>query len=301
MADNEDDLDVLDSTEEDQPVDDDTLEDEDDADDLEDGGEDDDTADADDEDKGEDADDSEDEPDADEIVITVEGEEADPEENTPIIRKLRKIDREKTARIKELEAQVAEKQHPASSDPGPQPKLDDFDFDEAKFAAALTDWHDKKRKADDAREEARRQEQADLEAWQSRLNDYEAEKRKFGAKDYDEAEALVRDVLPPDRQGMILDAVSDPPKVIYALGKRPDILERLGKITNPVVYVRELVRLEGRLKVKSPTPKPKPERRVKGGSQAAASADRKLERLRAEAQKTGDYSKVTAYRRKAKV
>ena len=92
-----------------------------------------------------DADDGEDtEGDDDEVVVSI-GEEAPPPEETTRapewVRELRKADREKARRIKELEAKLnaaaATETKPVAL--GAKPKLEDHDYDTEKFEAALAD------------------------------------------------------------------------------------------------------------------------------------------------------------------
>ena len=75
-------------------------------------------------------------------------------------------------------------------------------------------------------------------------------------------------------------------------------MKELAGIQDPVKFAFAVAKLEAQLKV---TPKRKPttkvEKMIKGSGSLAGTTDKKLDRLRAEAEKTGDLSKVHAYKR----
>jgi len=83
------------------------------------------------------------------------------------------------------------------------------------------------------------------------------------------------------------------------LGKNPKKLEELSKITDPVDFAFKVAKLESQLKV-TDRKAPKPEKRVSSNKSGGISgnSDKTLDRLRDEAAKSGDYTKVTAYKRK---
>ena len=98
-----------------------------------------------------DADDGEDtEGDDDEVVVSI-GEEAPPPEETTRapewVRELRKADREKARRIKELEAKLnaaaATETKPVAL--GKKPTLEDCDYDSEEYENKLAGWYEQKR------------------------------------------------------------------------------------------------------------------------------------------------------------
>lgn len=180
---------------------------------------------------------------------------------------------------------------------GPKPTLAQHDYDETKFAAALEDWHAQKAAADAEAAKAEAAAKAETEAWQGRLAEYAKRKVALGAKDFDDAEAVVLDLLDTTQQGIIVHGSADPALVVYALGTNEDKARELAKIKDPVQFAFAVARLEGQMKVSKNRPTTSPEGRVVG-ERRPAGGDAALERLRAEADKTGDYSKVNAYKRK---
>lgn len=216
------------------------------------------------------------------------------------VRDLRKRDRENAKRIRELEAQLQQSQ-PAKPkiELGKKPSLDDFDYDTEKFEGALTEWFDRKRQIE-AQAESEKFEQEERErAWNDRLKDYEVKKAALRVPDYEEAEESIKAVFDQVQQGIMVNAAENAAHLVYALGKSPSKMQELASIKDPIKFTYALAKLEGQIKVgsKKTTSAPPPETRVRGSAPIAGSVDSNLERLRAEAEKTGDYSKVTAYRR----
>jgi hypothetical protein len=84
---------------------------------------------------------------------------------------------------------------------------------------------------------------------------------------------------------------------VYALGKNPKKLKELASITDPVKFAFAIAKLETQLKVSNKKPAPPPEKVVGGTAPIRGAVDSTLERLRADAERTGDYSKVFAYRK----
>lgn len=244
-----------------------------------------------------------------EVVITIGDDppEQDAEENrAPAwVRDLRKSNREKDRRIRELEQRVAAAQPAAGATaaaPGARPKLEDHDYDAEAYEKALDAWLDRKAAYDRAQEEKAAAEKAQRDAWQATLDGYEKAKRTLKVPDFDDAEETARDLLSVTQQGVILAAAEDAAKVVYALGRNPTAARRMAAITDPVKFAAAVGRLEAQLKVtiRGKAAPPPPERVVRSAVAGAAAVDNTLEKLREEAAKTGDMSKVLAYRRQLK-
>lgn len=237
-----------------------------------------------------------DETQSDEIVVTIGDEQ--PEEITPApewVRELRKSHREAQKRIKELESQVVKKEEPQVL--GKKPTLEDFDYDADKFEEALTSWHDKKRKAEEAAASAAREQEESARSWQETLSNYGTAKTELKVSDYEEAEAVVTDMFDVTRQGIILQGAENPALVVYALGKNEKKAKELAGIKDPIKFAFAISKLEAQLKVQGKKSPPPPEKVVTGTGKISGTVDSTLERLRADAEKTGDYSKVMAYKR----
>lgn len=241
--------------------------------------------------------------DEEEVVITL-GEDPPPSEEDENqrapewVRELRKTNREKDRRIRELEAQLkAPQAAETAADPGTKPTLDSCGYDEAKFEAELSAWHERKRKAEEQQTEQRRKAEAEQAAWQATLDAYGKEKSALKVKDFEDAEDVVKEHLSTTQQGVILHGAEKRAQLVYALGKSPSKLKELAAIADPVKFAFAIAKLETQLKVTPKKSAPLPERQLHGSSPGGAAVENQLERLRAEAAKTGDFSKVHAFKR----
>jgi hypothetical protein len=221
------------------------------------------------------------------------------------VKDLRKADREKARRIRELEAQVRTQQAPQATQVptlGAKPKLEDFDYDETKYDAALEKWYDDKRKVDKAKEEVEAQERARQEAGQAKLNSYIGEAKELRVKDFQDVESEVVSALSVEQQGILLAGADKPALLVYALGRNPAKLKSLASINDPVRFAFAAAKLESQLKTSRTAAKPAPESRVSasGGAPVSGGSQKTLERLREEAARTGDMTKVIAYKRQLK-
>lgn len=235
-----------------------------------------------------------------EVVVTI-GEESPPTEDAPApewVRELRKNHRELQRKYKELEEQTKAKEAPAVQ-LGKKPTLEDCEYDADRLEQELDNWYETKRKVEDqkAQDESRQQEEA--KAWNGKVEAFNTAKAALRVADYGEAEATMDELLPIERKAAIISYAKKPELVVYALGKNPAKAKELASITDPAKYIYALAELEMQLKV-APRKAPPPERTVSGDTGISGSVDSTLEKLRQEAEKTGDMSKVLAYKRDLK-
>ena len=240
----------------------------------------------------------------DEVTVTV-GDEPPPEppaeEKDPrLVNKLRKLLREQERKVREYENKL--KAAPVENKPptlGPKPKLEDHDYDAEKFEAALATWFETKRAADEHARRAKQAEEEQQAAWQAKLEGYQRAKATLRVRDYEEAEAGVLEALNVTQQGIIVSGAENPAIVTYAIGKDSKKLKELAAITDPVKFAFAVAKLETQLKVTPRKPNTSPEPVVKSSARlSGGSADQVLERLEEEADRTGDRSRVVAYKAK---
>lgn len=240
------------------------------------------------------------------VVVTI-GEEAPPtEEEEPErapewVRDLRKQYREEKRRNKELQEKLAEVSGaPKAAELGQKPTLEAADYDTERYEKELAAWYERKRKHDEA--EAARQAEAEAaeREWKQKLEGYQSAKAGLKVRDYDDAEEVVQDAFTVTQQGMILQGAENPALLVYALGKNPKRAKELASIKDPVKFAFAVARLETQLKVTKRKASSKPEPTISGTGRPSGSVDSTLERLRSEAEKTGDYSKVYAYKQRQK-
>jgi len=244
-----------------------------------------------------------------ELVVSIGNEEPEPDpvaeqvQQAPEwVKELRKQNREQQKRIKELERsiQAPAAQGETTTAPPKKPTLADVDYDTGAYEAKLDDWY--KAKAAYDSQEAKRQQERDAVkgAWEAKLTGYNTAKAELKAKDFEDAEAVIADTLSTTQQGIILDGAEKPALLIYALGKNPKKAAELAAITNPVAFAAAIGRLEASLKVTQRKPSAAPEQIPSSNARKTGAVDNTLERLREEASKTGDFTKVMAYKRQAK-
>ena len=247
--------------------------------------------------EAEDEDDSE-----DEVVISI-GEESPPQEEETRapewVRELRKANREKERKIRELEAKLnatATETKPVAL--GAKPTLESCDYDSDEYETKLAEWYEQKRAYDAAEAEAEAQRDAEAKAWQDKLDAYAKARASLKVRDYEDAEAFALDTFDVTQQGIVLQGSDNPALIIYALGKSQKRAKELASIKDPVKFAFAVAKLETQLKVTNRKAAASPERTItSGGGRISGSVDSTLERLREEALKTGDLSKVMAYKR----
>lgn len=238
---------------------------------------------------------------SDEIIVSIGDETPEEAPAAPEwVRDLRRKNREDQRRIRELEEQLKAREAPKAIEVGKKPTLDDFDYDTDKYEAAVAQWYDRKRQADAQEAQRQQAEQEQAKAWQSKLDSYVESKVSLKVKDFEDAEAAVSETLDITQQGVILQGAENSALVIYALGKNPKKAKELADIKDPVKFAFAVAKLETQLKVSNRKAPPPPEKTIKGAKPISGAVDSHLERLRAEAAKTGDYTKVMQYKRQKK-
>lgn len=242
------------------------------------------------------------EDDSEEVVISI-GEEAPPQEEEARapewVRELRRANREKERKIRELEAKL--NAAPTENKPvalAKKPTLEDCDYDSDEYETKLASWYEQKREYDAAQADAEAQRDAEAKAWQDKLDAYAKARASLKVRDYEDAEAFALETFNVTQQGIVLQGSDNPAMIIYALGKSTAKAKELASITDPVKFAFAVAKLETQLKVTNRKAAASPERTItSGGGRISGSVDSTLERLREEALKTGDLSKVMAYKR----
>ena len=239
---------------------------------------------------------------SEEIVVSIGEETPPPEEEVRApewVRELRKSHRELQRKNRELEQKL--QTTTTENKPvvlGKKPTLEDHDYDAEAFETALSNWYERKRQADEAEVQARRAEEEQQKAWQSKLDNYSKAKTELKVKDFDDAEGFAQEVFSVTQQGVMLQGAENPALVIYALGKNPKKAKELASINDPVKFAFAVAKLETQLKVTNRKASTAPEKIVTGTGRVSGTVDSVLERLREEAARTGNMDKVMAYKRK---
>jgi desulfoferrodoxin (superoxide reductase-like protein) len=252
-------------------------------------------------DQGEDQTAEDGEGESDEVIVSIGEEAPPPEEQTHApewVRELRKTNRELQRQNRELQGKL---QSTAQTETKPvvlgkKPTLEEHDYDADKFEAALADWFDRKRQADEAAAKQEAEVMNQQKAWQAKLDGYGKAKAELRVKDFEDAEAVAQELFNITQQGVVLQGADNPALVIYALGKNPKKAKELSDIKDPVKFAFAVAKLEKELKVTNRKAAPPPERIVSGTGRVSGAVDSTLERLREEAARTGNMTKVVQYK-----
>lgn len=242
-----------------------------------------------------------------EFFIGIEGEEPQQQEDEfhgrpapKWVKETREENRANKKRIRELEAQLASQTKPQEVELGEKPTLDSVGYDTDEYERQVTDWYAKKAQYDQQEQAKKAEQEKAAQNWQERVNSYETKKTAIKAKvaDYDAAEEIARDVLNQTQQGILIHGADNPELLIYHLGKHPEKAKELSGITDPIQFAFKVAKIDAQLKVQTRKPQTSPERKVTGSGSLSGTTDSTLEKLRATAEKTGDYTEVNKYKRK---
>ena len=240
-----------------------------------------------------------------EDVVTIAGESPAPEEEEKQapewVRNLRKNYRELQREKRELEERLkavspATEQSPVT--PGKKPTLEDCDYDSDKFENELAGWFERKRQSEETEAKYRAKQQEEQQTWQKKLETYTQSKTGLKVSDFQDAEDTVLETLSVTQQGIILQGAQNPAVMVYALGKNPNKAKELAGITDPVQFAFAVAKLETQLSVQKKQAPP-PEKRINGNGSLGTS-NVQLDRLREEAARSGDFTKVLAFKRQLK-
>lgn len=228
---------------------------------------------------------------------------AEPEEPAPAwVKELRKTNRDQARKIRDLEAQgKPAPTAPAAPTLPPKPTLEAHDYDEGKFEASLSSWFEQKRKVDEATSAAKARADDEVKSAQEKQKTYKTQAAALKVADFDDAEDVVVAHLSITQQQVLLQGSDAPHIVVYALGKDPAKLKELALIKDPVKFAFAISKLESQVQVTKRKPLTVPESSSPNGTaRLSGSASDQLAKLEAEADKTGDRSKVVAFKRSQK-
>ncbi|OEI71281.1 phage capsid protein [Enterobacter sp. ku-bf2] len=199
------------------------------------------------------------------------------------VKDLRKNNREKDKELRELRRQLEQVQsRPSEQLPQqqtdvipPKPTLESCEYDEEAFEQAMTDWHEKKSRAEQHKQQQERQQQENIQKFQQRLQKHQERATKLPVKDYRETEEIVRRELPVIQQEILIHAADEGSELIaYALGKNPQLRQRVAAETDPIRAAFLLGQISKQVSL-APKPKKaiKPEPEVRGGGADAKQDD----------------------------
>ena len=240
--------------------------------------------------------------DAEEELIVTIGEETPPQQDDENrapewVRKVRKDNREKDRKLREYEQRLAAYERKNEPQLGPKPTLESCDYDAELFERKLDAWKERKAVADKQAAEAKEAEARRQEYFNSKFEAYTARKAEVAPKlkDFEDVEETVRGTFDETQLGVVLAHAKDPALLLYAIGKDEKRLQELAKIKDPVEYIFAVARMETQMRTQTRKPQSAPEKSVKGSASTTGS-DKRLDQLYDEAARTGDLSRVRAYK-----
>lgn len=249
-------------------------------------------------------------PEEEELVLTLDGaavdeEEAPPEGASPkaaaafaaMRTEKKRLERE-LRELKARQEEAASAAAPAIEPLGPEPTLEECDFDAETFATKLKAHLSRKAEHEARQREAEAEQRKQSEAWQQRLTTYKQEADKLKRPDFEDAESAVKVTFNTVQQGLLLKH----PKaaaLVYVLGKNPARAKTLAAIADPVDFAYAAADLATQVKVERKSPPPPTDKPVRGSTTGSALASQSLEALKEKGRRTGDYSAYFAAKRAA--
>jgi superfamily II DNA helicase RecQ len=250
-------------------------------------------------DDGEPSEDSDDDVDISYDGVSLTPNDDKEEEGAPQWAKdLRKIQKDTSKENRELkkELEAMKQAQPVAEalQSKARPTREEFDYDDDAYDAAIDEWHVHEAKVKEATQVQEQEQKRQANEWQERLNHHQASVKKLKVKDFSEAQEVVDNRLDDNQRGIIVHASDNSGLSFYAIGKNEELANELANIKDPIKFAYELGKKESKLSTTKRKARTNPESTVKS-SGGTKGADRTLERLRAEADKTNDRSKVVAY------
>ncbi|EMH4108066.1 phage capsid protein [Serratia marcescens] len=190
-------------------------------------------------------------------------------------KETQKENRELRRQLEQIQSKPAEAQQPQSDVTPPKPTLESCEYDEAAFEQAMTDWHEKKGRAEQVKQQQQRQQQELQQRLTERLTKHQERAAKLPVKDYREMEDIVRQEIPVIQQEILIHAADEGSELVaYALGKNQQLRQRVAAETDPIRAAFLLGQISQQVKL-APKPKKaiKPEPEVRGGGADAKQDD----------------------------
>lgn len=238
-----------------------------------------------------------------EISLTLEGgddenaaNDAQRDEPAPAwVKGLRKENRDKDRRIRQLERDIANRSPaPAAIVAGPKPTLEGCAFDSDRFERELSDWMTRDGEAKRAQADQQRLQEDSQKNWQKRIADVNGAADRMSIAGGEDAREGFEGTLSVIQQAIVLNGPEDAKlsaQLRHAIGANPSVAKRLAAINDPVRFAFAVAELVPKMKINRKAA-PSPERRLSSGAVGTAAVDNALEEARKRADKTGDRTEV---------
>lgn len=177
---------------------------------------------------------------------------------------------------------------------GEPPTLEACGWDEAEFRKQTAAHLKKEREIEDRKQQQAEAVRKHQEEANARVTTYKTQQKALKVKDFTEAEDDVCAVLSETQQNLLMAGADNTALIVYALGKNPEKLAELAKITDPVRFAFAAGKLEKDIKVqpRKGNTKPQPETIVRSTASMSGGGNSALDAARKKAEATGDYTEV---------
>ena len=246
-----------------------------------------------------------------ELAITIEGEEPEADPDAEIEAELgdrgkralqaaRKAAKDAAAELRAIKAERDAARIIPADEPAPErPTIEGCNYNTEIYDQKLRDYFTAETKAEAKKQERLAEVKAADEDYQTRLGGYVAGKTALRAADMDTAESVVRSKLTVEQQNVLIRNSDNPAQVVLALGRSKKALDDLASVKDIDRFAYSLAKLEGKITVTTKSPPP-PESKLRGGVSTSPMNASNLDKLRQQAEKTGDYTAYLAAKRAIK-
>jgi hypothetical protein len=203
--------------------------------------------------------------------------------------------RKLSSEVQDLKAQA----QPEELKLGEKPTMASCDHDEEVFEKELLAYQVRERqikKTADADKSVAQQQQQD---WDGRMKVYDEQRAALNIPNLAEYEEQVDTILSTTQKQIIIHTAKNAAKVLAVLGKNPDLAAEIAGEKDNLRFTHAVGELETKVKMakikRTPIP---PEGTVKGSmtTPGGSTVNTKLAKLEAEADRTGDRTKVIRYK-----
>lgn len=216
-------------------------------------------------------------------------------------KELQRQTRDQAQKLRDLEAKVAAAkpvEQPVVL--GPKPVLKAFADEEeiAQHDKDIDAWYARKAEVENVQRKQTKAAEDEQAKWVARLQDVDQETSKLKVSDRKVSEQNFDEIFAPMQRGLILGAFDAKTSALlrYALGTNPKKARELAAIPDTAKFIVAIADLRRDMKV-TPRKAPIPDTPVRSNVAGAAAVDNQKERLRDEARRTGDYTKVAEFTR----
>lgn len=186
-----------------------------------------------------------------------------------------KENRELKRQLEQLQSKPVEQSAPQQSQVITKPTLESCGYEEEEYEKQLTSWHESNTRAEQAKQQQVKQQQEWKTQFKQRIDAHQQRAKSLPVKDYAEMEEIVRAEMPDLHKEVLIHSADEGSELIaYALGKNPQLRQRIAAEKDPLRVAYQLGQLSAKVKL-APKAKQaaKPEPEIRGGAGNAKTDD----------------------------